>query len=111
MSDKIFISLNNNVICKPHPLSGGLKGELKSGVMFAKQKVDVVPLEVLETSRIIEGQQVTVIPAGAVVYIREERLQTLPWGKQVQHLKGNEVILVPGNEIVGADFDSEDDAE
>jgi hypothetical protein len=105
---KTFISLNSNVVCKPHPLSGGLKGEVSKGVMFAKQKVDVIPLEVLENSRIIEGDNVTYLPAGSIVYVREEDLTTLSWGRQLQSIKGKEVILVPGNKVVGADFEQEE---
>jgi len=103
---KVFISFNNNVVCKPHSLSGGLRSEIKSGVAFVKQKVDIVALEVVQASRIIENEVVTLLPAGTTVYIREERLMTMPWGKQVQKLKDVEIILVPGNEIVGADFEA-----
>jgi hypothetical protein len=108
----MFYAANNNVICKPHPLSGGLKAEVKSGVAFVKQKQDIIELEVLQNSSILEGQQSIPIPKGSIVYVREERLTTLSWGKQVQKLKGEDVILIPGSEIVGIEFqEPEDDRE
>jgi len=108
---KVFVSLNNNVVCKPHSMSGGLRSEVKHGVAFVKQKVDIVALEVVQASRVIENDNVTVLPAGTIIYIYEERLMTMPWGKGVKKLKDMDVIVVPGNEIIGADFSSGDESE
>jgi len=106
----MFLSFNNTVICKPHSLAGGLKAEIRSGVAFVKQKMDIIPLEVLQNSSIMEGQSSIRVPAGATVYVREEKLTTMPWGKTVQRLKGADVILVPGAEVVGVEFPETEDA-
>jgi hypothetical protein len=112
----MFISLNNNIICKPHNLSGGLKSEVKSGLAFVKQKQDVIGLEVLLTSRLVEGENISTIPAGSIVYIREERISTMVWGKTIQSIKtsgtdkGVDCILIPGAEVVGVELKEEAEA-
>jgi len=93
--------INSNVICKPHPISGGLKGEISNGFAFVKQKVDVIALEVLFESLIDEPNRPQMrIPKGFTVYVKEERLMTMGWGKQVLKLAETDVILIPGTEIV-----------
>lgn len=93
--------INSNVICKPHPISGGLKGEVSNGFAFVKQKTDIVALEVLFESLVDEPNRPQMrIPKGFTVYVKEERIMTNLWGKQILKLEGQDVILVPATEVV-----------
>jgi len=95
-----MISIYNNIVCKPIPYAGGLKSEVKSGVAFVKQKVDIVSLEVLFDAQVVESGLKYTIPAGSLVYVKEERMATMPWGKNVLKINGTEVQVIPANEVI-----------
>jgi hypothetical protein len=96
-----LIGANGNIICKPHNLSGGLKSEVKAGFAFVQQKTDIVSLEVVMDCSILENpNHKQFIPAGSLIFVKEERLTTTPWGKTTMKLSGKDVILVPGSEVI-----------
>jgi hypothetical protein len=92
-------SSNNNVICKPFKLSSGLTAEVTSAFAVVKQKVDVVALEVAVES-IVTGPPTERLSPGSKIFVKEERLSTMPWGKQILRLNGQEVVVIPGTEVL-----------
>jgi hypothetical protein len=105
-----MLGVNNNIICKPHNLSGGLKSEVKSGFAFVQNKTDIVALKVLSEGEIVEGSFKRTILANSTIYVKEERLTTMPWGKTVFKLAGEEVILIPGNEVIAIENPTPEEA-
>jgi len=98
-----MLGVNGNIICKPHNLSGGLKSEVKSGFAFVQNKTDIIALEVLVDGHIGKADIKSHVSVGTIVYVKEERLTTMAWGKTVFKLAGKEVILIPSEEIVAVE--------
>lgn len=86
-------SLNDLIICKPNLSAGGIKQEVSNGFAKVVQKVEIVGLEVVVNSK--EG-----ISKGDTVFVKEERLVTQQWAKNVLKLNGESVILVPKAELI-----------
>lgn len=55
-----------------------LKAEIKSGWATLSQKACLKGLKTLVEAKLADG---SIIPAGSVVYIKEETLHTAPWAK------------------------------
>lgn len=89
-------SLNDLVICKPKIDAGGIKQEVTNGFAKVVQKVEIIGLEVVIDSQ--DG-----LSKGDTVFVKEERLVTQQWAKNVLKLNGETVILVPKAELVAHD--------
>ena len=86
-------SLNDLVICKPKIDAGGIRQEVTNGFAKVIQKIEIVGLEVLVNAK--DG-----ISKGDTVFVKEERLLTQQWAKNILKLNGEHVILVPSAELV-----------
>lgn len=86
-------SLNDLVICKPKIDAGGIKQEVTNGFAKVIQKIEIVGLEVVV-------DEPGGISKGDTVFVKEERLVTQQWAKNVLKLNGESVILVPKAELV-----------
>lgn len=86
-------SLNDLVICRPKLDAGGIKQEVTNGFAKVVQKIEIIGLEVVIDAK--DG-----ISKGDTVFVKEERLVTQPWAKNVLKLNGESVILVPKIELI-----------
>jgi hypothetical protein len=89
-----MLSFNDRLILEPYQQGQGLKGEVRNGIAFVKQKTELFGLKVLVEAKLSDG---SFIPAGSTVYIAEELLSTQPWAKNVfscEALKDQKFIIV-----------------
>lgn len=73
-------SLNSRLIVETYKADRTLKSVERNGFAMISQKVSVVGLKVLVTTKLSDG---TYIHSGDKAYIREEYLHTSPWAKKV----------------------------
>lgn len=98
-------SLNDKLILEPYDHGQGLKTEIRNGLAFVQQKVNLVPLKVLVEARLNDGSY---IPAGSLVYLEEDALcgKTASWAKTVrkcQALGEQPFIVVDKHHVVMVD--------
>jgi hypothetical protein len=98
-------SMNDKLILEPYDHGQGLKTEIRNGLAFVQQKVNLVPLRVLVEARLNDGSY---IPSGAIVYLEEDALcgKTATWAKVVRKckaLKDQQFIIVDKQHIIMVD--------
>lgn len=98
-------SMNDKLILEPYDHGQGLKTEIRNGLAFVQQKVNLVPLRVLVEARLNDGSY---IPAGSVAYIEEDILcgKTATWAKTIRKcdaLGDQRFIVVDKQHVVMVD--------
>jgi hypothetical protein len=71
-------SLNNRLIVESY-VKGELRANTSNGFAFIEQKLNLKGLKVLLETKLSDG---TLVPKGAVAYIKEETLHTQPWAQK-----------------------------
>jgi hypothetical protein len=95
-------TVNNFAVVVPPDLGSGLKSETKSGVSFVKQKSDIAELELKFNGKLdINNNLSRILSKGSKVYVPEHRLYTMPFGKSILKMGGQDILLIPASEIVG----------
>ena len=102
-------SLNDQLIVEPYKHGQGLQSEIKNGLAFVKQKIDLIGLTLLAEARLSDGNY---LPVGTVVYIPEDvlNLNTSQWAKNVRKcaaLGDKEFIVVDKKHVVLIDTKEE----
>lgn len=83
-------SFNNRFILEPYQGDRTIKSTTGSGFAMIAQKVSLKPLKLLaDFDGIVNGAYLS-LPAGNVVYVREELLYSQPWAKQLMESEGIE---------------------
>ena len=91
-------SFGNSVMLEPYKHGQGVKTEIRGGFAFASQKKTLVPLKVMVNAWHPNG---TMILAGSIAYLKEDKVTVEGWAKDVRKVEGTdlEVIIVDYNEI------------
>jgi hypothetical protein len=87
-----ILSLNNRFIVEAYFTDRSLKAKETNGFAMIQQKVSLKGLRLLVPARLDKPLSSTanggplsetIIPAGSIVYIREELLHTQPWAQKI----------------------------
>jgi len=93
---KIFNSPNNLIVAEPYKTQG-VTTTVNKGFASVDQKVNLIPLKVLITSKLATGDSVT---ANDNIYIKQHTLETNPNYKNALKMNGLDVILVELKDVI-----------
>jgi hypothetical protein len=87
-NSKTLQSLNDIVITETYKQGQGVRVNVTSGFAYAAQKKELVGLTVLVEAKLNDGSY---IPKGSTVYVAEDEISTLPFGKNVRTSKSDQL--------------------
>lgn len=96
-----MMALNNKFILRPYQQGQGIKTEIRGGLALPGQKLNLVPLEMLASSKIDD----VVYPEGSLAYLAEDSLMTGDWAKKIRKAPGidGEFIVVDSQFVIAVE--------